>query len=87
MEDGSFDRTKVLTAQEQKTLNREKISRRISNEKYLIAHPELKILMSKAVEQVLLERPDQYNIPTFLQHFFTQPKLEEVVMGNRSKLQ
>jgi hypothetical protein len=79
----NFDRTKVLTAQEQKTLNREKISRRISNERYLISHPELKILISKAVEQALLERPDQYHIPTFLRQFFTQPNLEEVVMGRK----
>jgi hypothetical protein len=85
MQDDVFDRTKVLTEQEQKNLNKEKINRRITNEKYLRAHPELKLMISRAVEQALLERPDQCNIPSFLQNFFTQPNLKEVVLGNQSK--
>ena len=58
---------------------KDKVKQRMDNEKYLRAHPELKHMISKAVEQILMDKPETKNLHEELCKFFTQGDLKQVV--------
>lgn len=68
---------KALTEEQQAWLNKAKIRTRIENERYLRDHPEVNILISGFIREVLLKRPE--NIPEFSAEYFTRPDLPEKV--------
>ena len=70
------DQTKVCENQNCLIL---KIELMISNEKYLRIHPELKLMIQKCIEQVMVEKPK--DITPFLIQFFTRPDLKSFILG------
>ena len=57
---------------------REKVKQRMDNEMYLRAHPELNTLISKAVEHILIKRPEASDLHEELCNFFKQPNLKDI---------
>jgi hypothetical protein len=53
----------------------------ISNEKYLRSHPEIQLLLKKATEQVLKDKPEQ--ILPYIVEFFTRDDLKEFVLDEK----
>lgn len=70
------DRT-ALTKDQQERLNQHKIVTRLENEHYLRAHPEVPVMMSAFLREVLLRRPQK--IREFASEYFTDPKLSDKV--------
>lgn len=64
----------------QRELNERKVTARIENEKYMRSHQELRFMISKATEMVLLEKPR--DVPRFLADFFMREDLMNVVMNH-----
>ncbi len=54
---------------------------RLENEKYLRAHPEVKMLMNHFVRHVLEHEPN--DIPTFASGYFSDPGLRQKVNPTR----
>ncbi|XP_064391262.1 RIIa domain-containing protein 1-like [Halichondria panicea] len=67
--------TTALTKEQQDKLNQHKVTSRIENEYYLRKHPELSVLISNFVSEVLLTRPAK--IREFAAEYFTDPELSE----------
>ncbi|CAJ1367624.1 unnamed protein product [Effrenium voratum] len=66
-----------LTKYQQEQLDMTKIKVNMENEKYLLAHPEIRELLSVFVHQVLEYKPD--NILCFAGDFFTRDDLPDFV--------
>ena len=54
-----------------------KVKLRLENEKYLRAHPELKMLVANFMKVVLEKKPQ--NVTSFATGYFTSPGLEQRV--------
>lgn len=67
----------MLTKQQQEQLDLTKIKVNVQNEKYLLAHPEIRDMISVFVHQVLEYKPD--NILCFAGDFFTREDLLDFV--------
>ncbi|XP_026172390.1 RIIa domain-containing protein 1 [Mastacembelus armatus] len=67
----------VLSAEQQEKLRQFKIKTRIENEKYLRSHPEVEILISDFLRDVLLQRPG--DIREFAAVHFTNPNLHSTI--------
>ncbi|XP_074509739.1 RIIa domain-containing protein 1 isoform X1 [Sebastes fasciatus] len=67
----------VLTAEQQERLRQFKVNTRINNEKYLISHPEVEVLIGNFMRDVLFKRPA--DIREFAADHFTNPNLHEVI--------
>ncbi|XP_074538726.1 RIIa domain-containing protein 1 [Halichoeres trimaculatus] len=72
----------VLSVEQQEKLREFKIKTRIDNERYLRSHPEVEVLISNFLRDVLLERP--VDIHEFAADYFTDPNLQ-VVIGSKVK--
>ncbi|XP_038567367.1 RIIa domain-containing protein 1 [Micropterus salmoides] len=70
----------VLSAEQQEQLRQFKIKTRVDNEKYLRSHPEVEVLISEFLRDVLLKRPPE--IREFAADHFTNPDLH-VVIGSK----
>lgn len=68
---GNADPDALSSAQQEK-LRQFKINTRISNERYLRSHPEVELLVSDFLREVLLKRPE--NILEFAAEHFTDPE-------------
>ncbi|XP_043935876.1 RIIa domain-containing protein 1 isoform X1 [Protopterus annectens] len=62
----------ALSRVQQEKLRQFKINTRISNERYLRSHPEVELLVSDFVREVLLKRPE--NILEFAAEHFVDPE-------------
>jgi len=69
----------MSSPQKQTSTNLSLIKTRISNEKYLREHPEVKLMLSKVTEAVLREQPK--DLAAFVADWFNDEKLEEKVLG------
>nr|XP_057939926.1 RIIa domain-containing protein 1 [Doryrhamphus excisus] len=67
----------ILSADQREKLRLFKIQTRIDNEKYLMAHPEVEILVGDFLRDVLLKRPA--DICAFAADHFTDPNLPVVI--------
>lgn len=63
-------------------INELKIKLHLENERYLREHPEIHLLMSAFVKDVLEHKPS--SIPDFAGEFFTNPDLEAYVNKNKN---
>ncbi|XP_071385305.1 RIIa domain-containing protein 1 [Centroberyx affinis] len=70
----------ALSAEQQEKLRQFKIKTRIDNEKYLRSHPEVEILISDFLSDVILKRPA--DVREFAADHFTNPNLH-VVIGSK----
>ena len=68
----------TLSEEQQQRLNETKVSLRLENEKYLRAHPELRLLFATFISEALKAKPS--NPQEFAAEFFTQDGLKERVM-------
>ncbi|XP_061839359.1 RIIa domain-containing protein 1-like [Nerophis lumbriciformis] len=75
-ESGTLD-DGALSAEQREKLRLFKIQTRIDNEKYLMAHPEVEILVGDFLRDVLLKRPT--DICAFAADHFTNPDLHMVI--------
>ncbi|XP_054638090.1 RIIa domain-containing protein 1 [Dunckerocampus dactyliophorus] len=67
----------VLSAEQREKLRLFKIQTRIDNEEYLMAHPEVEILVGDFLRDVLLKRPT--DICAFAADHFTNPNLPVLI--------
>ncbi|XP_061529977.1 RIIa domain-containing protein 1 [Phycodurus eques] len=67
----------VLNAEQREKLRQFKIQTRIDNEKYLMAHPEVEVVVEDFLRDVLLKRPT--HIRAFAADHFTNPDLHAVI--------
>ncbi|XP_077577368.1 RIIa domain-containing protein 1 [Stigmatopora nigra] len=67
----------VLNAEQREKLRQFKIQTRIDNEKYLMAHPEVEVMVEDFLRDVLLKRPS--HIRAFAADHFTDPNLHTVI--------
>ncbi|XP_077383980.1 RIIa domain-containing protein 1 [Festucalex cinctus] len=67
----------VLNAEQREKLRLFKIQTRIDNEKYLMAHPEVEVMVEDFLRDVLLKRPT--HIRAFAADHFTNPDLHIVI--------
>ncbi|XP_008321329.1 RIIa domain-containing protein 1 [Cynoglossus semilaevis] len=63
----------ILSSEQQEKLRQFKIKTRIENESYLMAHPEVELMIGDFLRNVLLKRPD--DILEFAADHFTNPNL------------
>lgn len=71
----------MTDTKKQVSSNSSLIQTRISNEKYLRNHPEIKLMLSKVTEAVLKDKPD--DIVSFVSEWFCDPSLETKVLGEK----
>ena len=57
---------------------REKVKQRMDNEMYLRAHPELKQMIAKAVDYILLTKPETRDLHQQICKFFMQENLRDI---------
>lgn len=57
---------------------REKVKQRMDNEMYLRQHPELNKLISKAVEHILVKKPEASDLHEELCNFFKKPNMRDL---------
>ncbi|XP_023657213.1 RIIa domain-containing protein 1 [Paramormyrops kingsleyae] len=67
----------ALSPEQQEKLRQFKIKTRISNEKYLRAHPEVEVLLSEFLRSLFFKRP--VDICEFAADYFTDPNLPRTV--------
>lgn len=67
----------AFTELQQTALNQHKIKTRIENELYMRKHPEITVMLSSFVNDILLKRPEK--IREHAAVFFTDPSLPDVV--------
>ncbi|XP_065836674.1 RIIa domain-containing protein 1-like [Oscarella lobularis] len=68
---------KALTEEQQAKLDKKKIRTRIENEAYLRNHPEVTLLLSGFMKEVLIKRPE--NVRQFAAEHFSQPELADSI--------
>ncbi|XP_062516441.1 RIIa domain-containing protein 1-like [Corticium candelabrum] len=76
---------KALTEEQQAQLNKTKIRTAIANERYLREHPEVNIVLSGFIREVLLQRPE--NIREFGADYFTRLDLARKVNKEKQEIQ
>nr|XP_033780630.1 RIIa domain-containing protein 1 [Geotrypetes seraphini] len=67
----------ALNQDQGEKLREQQIKGRIENEKYLRSHPEVELLLTGFIREVLLNRP--HNICEFAADHFTDPDLSEKI--------
>ncbi|KAM4013847.1 RIIa domain-containing protein 1 [Anomaloglossus baeobatrachus] len=72
----------ALNCEQRQRLRDWKIQTRIVNEEYLRSRPDVKLLLSGFIREVLLKRPE--NIREFASDYFTDPALREKIQEKRS---
>ncbi|KAG2374457.1 hypothetical protein C9374_010741 [Naegleria lovaniensis] len=61
---------------------REKVKQRMDNEKYLRAHPELKQMIARAVDVILVTKPETRDLHQQICKFFMQENLKDICNNN-----
>ncbi|XP_044130494.1 RIIa domain-containing protein 1 [Bufo gargarizans] len=72
----------ALNGEQERRLRERKIQTRVSNEEYLRSHPEVKLLFSGFIREVLLKRPE--NVRVFAADYFTDSALRDQIQEERS---
>ncbi|XP_029437725.1 RIIa domain-containing protein 1 [Rhinatrema bivittatum] len=67
----------ALSSEQGDRLRELQIKSRVENEKYLRSHPEVELLLTGFIREVLLKRPE--NICEFAADHFTDPDLSEKI--------
>lgn len=71
----------MLSFEEREQLRKQNIQQSFKGEQYLRMHPEIKLLFSKAIEDLLTHKPEEKDIEKCMAHFFTQKNLRQIVMN------
>eukprot|EP00731_Ephydatia_muelleri_P016256 Em0009g680a len=74
----------ALTKEQQRTLDEYKIKTRIENELYLRHHPEVSLMLSAFISDVLKTRPP--NIKKHAADYFTDPCLSDKVKAEHVRI-
>jgi hypothetical protein len=73
----------VLSEQEQKSVNSQKVELRLSIEAYLRSHPELPAMIQAFTKRVVLDKPEDTR--AYAAKFFTSPDLQQQVQLTNHK--
>ncbi len=73
----------MLSFKEKEELRKQNIQQKFKCEQYLRSHSEIKLLFSKAIENVLIHKPEEKDIEECMAKFFTQKNLKQIVMNQQ----